>query len=66
MYEQEQDTEEIESVEPVQLEDQMTVGEEMGLVLKNISRMFIGRTIESSRCGRSRWNRIRVITGEAL
>ncbi|GFW06102.1 uncharacterized protein TNCV_4478941 [Trichonephila clavipes] len=28
--------------------------------------MLIGRTIESSRCGRPRWHRIRVISGEAL
>ncbi|GFS50521.1 uncharacterized protein TNCV_3197161 [Trichonephila clavipes] len=28
--------------------------------------ILIGRTIESSRCGRPRWHRIRVITGEAL
>ncbi|GFV41603.1 hypothetical protein TNCV_3627541 [Trichonephila clavipes] len=28
--------------------------------------MLIGRTIEFSQCGRPRWHRIRVITGEAL
>ncbi|GFV36067.1 hypothetical protein TNCV_345831 [Trichonephila clavipes] len=33
---------------------------------KNISRMLIGRTIESSRCGRPREHWIRVLTGDAL
>ncbi|GFW98980.1 uncharacterized protein TNCV_1781991 [Trichonephila clavipes] len=42
------------------------IGEERNeaIVLKNISRMLIGRTIESSRCDRPRWHRIQVITGE--